>query len=269
MASLLKRGSKFYIRVYVNGKAKDIATKTTNIKIAEKLLQKVEYENATGQLATATRTPLAKLLEDFVAHLRANHRQKSVKNDLSRLRMIFGPLTPALELAAKKDNLTGEVQGKPREPDATEPPRVVAEYAEQINPPLINRYLDHRAAVVGPKTLNADREILYQLFRYAIEHHGLVYPDPRIKNPVDGVRPRKLLTHEIRFLNPKQIVKQLQAIVERHPSGASRNHFVGIDECADRLGGDVRMNSVDLAQRFGDTGTIPAQRQSSASPCRR
>ena len=58
MASLLKRGSKFYIRVYVNGKAKDIATKTTNIKIAEKLLQKVEYENATGQLATATRTPL-------------------------------------------------------------------------------------------------------------------------------------------------------------------------------------------------------------------
>ena len=102
MASLLKRGSKFYIRVYVNGKAKDIATKTTNIKIAEKLLQKVEYENATGQFATATRTPLAKLLEDFVAHLRANHRQKSVKNDLSRLRMIFGPLTPALELAAKR-----------------------------------------------------------------------------------------------------------------------------------------------------------------------
>ena len=70
MASLLKRGSKFYIRVYVNGKAKDIATKTTNIKIAEKLLQKVEYENSTGQLATATRTPLAKLLEDFVTHLR-------------------------------------------------------------------------------------------------------------------------------------------------------------------------------------------------------
>jgi len=212
MASLLKRGSKFYIRVYVNGKAKDIATKTTNIKIAEKLLQKVEYENATGQLATATRTPLAKLVEDFVAHLRANHRQKSVKNDLSRLRMIFGPLTPALELAAKKDNLTGEVQGKPREPEAKEPPRVVAEYAEQINPPLINRYLDHRAAVVGPKTLNADREILYRLFRYAIEHHGLVYPDPRLKNPVDGVRPRKLLAHDIRFLNPEQIKSQLEAV---------------------------------------------------------
>ena len=35
MASLLKRGNKFYIRVYVNGKAKDIATETTNIKIAE------------------------------------------------------------------------------------------------------------------------------------------------------------------------------------------------------------------------------------------
>jgi hypothetical protein len=34
MASLLKRGNKFYVRVYVNGKAKDIATKSSNIKIA-------------------------------------------------------------------------------------------------------------------------------------------------------------------------------------------------------------------------------------------
>ncbi len=74
MASLLKRGNKFNVRVYVNGKAKDIATKSSNIKIAEKLLQKVEYENATGQLATATKTPLGKLLEDFVAHLKTSHR---------------------------------------------------------------------------------------------------------------------------------------------------------------------------------------------------
>ena len=212
MASLLKRGNKYYVRIYVNGKAKDIATKTSNIKIAERLLQKVEYENATGQLARATKTPLAKLLQDFVAHLRANHRDKSVKNDLSRLRMIFGLLTPALEFAAKKDNLTGEVQGKPQDRDSADPPRVVAEYAEQITPPLINRYLDQRAAIVGPKTLNADREILYRLFRYAIEHHGLVYPDPRLKNPVDGVRPRKLPAHDIRFLNPEQIKKQLDSV---------------------------------------------------------
>jgi integrase len=212
MASLLKRGNKFYVRVYVNGKAKDIATKSSNIKIAEKLLQRIEYENATGQLARATKTPLAKLLEDFVAHLRANHRDKSVKNDLSRLRMIFGPLTTALEFAAKKDNLTGEVQGKPPERDSTDAPRVAAEYAEQITPPLINRYLDRRAATVGPKTLNADREILYRLFRYAIEHHGLVYPDPRLKNPVDGVRPRKLLAHDIHFLDAEQIKKQLDTV---------------------------------------------------------
>jgi integrase len=214
MASLLKRGDKFYVRVYMNGKAKDIATKSSNIKIAEKFLKKIEYESATGQLATATKTPMAKLLEDFVAHLKANHRVKSVKNDLSRLRVIFGPLTPALESATGKDNLTGEVQGKPRDENSANAPRVVAEYAEQIIPPLINRYLDQRAATVGPKTLNADREILYRLFRYAIEHHGLVYPDPRLKNPIDGVRPRKLPAHDIRFLNPEQIKAQLDAIKE-------------------------------------------------------
>jgi integrase len=214
MASLLKRGNKFYVRVYVKGKPKDIATKSSNIKIAEKLLQKVEYENATGQLATATKTPLGKLLEDFVAHLKASHRDKSVKNDTSRLRVLFGPLVPALELVAKRDNLTGEVQGKPTGREEAEVPRLVAEYAEQIPAPLINQYLDKRAARVSPKTLNEEREILYRLFRYAIEHHGLVYPDPRLKNPVDGVRPRKLLTHEIRFLNSEQITEQLQAIKE-------------------------------------------------------
>src|SRR5690349_8047613 len=86
MASLLKRGSKFYVRVYVNGKAKDISTKTSSLQLAKKFLQKIEYENATGQLAAATRTPLPKLLSDFVAHLKAKHRNKSFKNDLSRLR---------------------------------------------------------------------------------------------------------------------------------------------------------------------------------------
>jgi hypothetical protein len=73
-------------------------------------------------------------------------RRKSPYNLMGngpRLRMIFGTLTPALELAAKKDNSTGEVQGKPRDPNATELPHVVADCAEQINPPLINRYLDH------------------------------------------------------------------------------------------------------------------------------
>ena len=181
MASLLKRGRKFYVRVYVNGKAKDIATKTTNVKIAEKVLQKIEYESATGQLATATKTPLPKLLEDFVSHLKASHRDKSVKNDTSRLRVVFGPISSALEPVARKAKQTGEEQGKPEPRSEPEPPRLTAQYAEEISPPLINQYLDKRAAKVSPKTLNEEREILYRLFTYAIEHYGLVYPDTRLR----------------------------------------------------------------------------------------
>ena len=212
MASLLKRGKKFYVRVYVNGKAKDIATKTTNVKIAEKVLLKIEYESATGQFASATKTLLPKLLEDFVGHLKASHRDKSVKNDTSRLRVLFGPIVPALEPFTRKDKLTGETQGKPETRTELDVPRLVAEYAEQITPPLINQYLDKRAAKVSPKTLNEEREILYRLFTYAIVHHGLIYPDTRVKNPVDGVRPRKLPAHEIRFLSIEQIAKQLNTI---------------------------------------------------------
>jgi integrase len=211
MASLLRRGNKYYVRVYLNGKQKDISTKTSSLQLAKKVLQKVEYENATGQLGAATRTPVPKLLSDFVAHLKVKHRIKSFNNDLSRLRTIFGPMVPELELA-HKDKSVGEAEGKPNLPVDQKPPRLDAEYAEQISPPLINRYLDQRALNVGPKTLNADREILYRLFTYAIEHHGLIYPDPRLKNPVDGVRPRKLPAQEIRFLNVEQIKIQLKAV---------------------------------------------------------
>ena len=56
MASLFKRGKRYFVRTYVNGKARDIATKTSNRKLAEKIKQKIEYEKATGVLETATRT---------------------------------------------------------------------------------------------------------------------------------------------------------------------------------------------------------------------
>ena len=64
--------------------------------------------STTGQLATATKTPLPKLLEDFVAHLKASHRDISVKNDKSRLRVIFGPTSPALEPIDRKAKKSGE-----------------------------------------------------------------------------------------------------------------------------------------------------------------
>jgi hypothetical protein len=78
--------------------------------------------------------------------------------------------------------------------------------AEPSNP-FINQYFDKRAAKVPPKTLNAEREILFRLFRFAIEYGDLIYPDPRLKNPVDGARPRKRLAHDIRFLTLEQISK--------------------------------------------------------------
>ncbi len=211
MASLLKRGNRYYVRVYVNNKATDIATGTGNVKLAEKLLRKIEYEHGSGQLSAVTRTPLGKLVGEFVNHLVASHRTKSVKNDTSRLRVIFGPIVPELAFARKGvAPFLGEEKGKRRSDPG--PPRIAVEFAEQVTAPVVNQYLDRRARSVKPKTLNADREILYRLFTYAIEHHGLVYPDPRVKNPIDGVRPRKLPAHDIRFLTLPQIAEQLQAL---------------------------------------------------------
>jgi integrase len=220
MASLLQRGNgKYYVRVYVHGKPKDIATGTTNIKLAEKFKQKIEYENSTGKLAATTQTSIDHLLRAFLAHLAASHRPKSVQNDTSRLRVIFGPVIPELEKVArsqpKADASTGETQGKRPAPGPTleaVPPRITVQFAEEITAPMVNQFLDKRARAVGPKTLNAEREILYRLFSYATEHHGLVCPDPRLRNPMDGVKARKTLAHEIRFLTLPQITQQLDAL---------------------------------------------------------
>lgn len=72
MASLFRLGKRYYVRVYANGKPRDIATKTTNRKLAEKIKRKLEYENETGVLETATQTPRDHLLTSFIEHLRAN-----------------------------------------------------------------------------------------------------------------------------------------------------------------------------------------------------
>ncbi len=202
MASLFKRGKRYYVRTSVNGNVRDIATKTSNRKLAEKIKQKIEYDNATGVLETATRTRLDDLLTSFVEHLKTRLPAKSVANDVSRLRRLFGPIVPLLETKRPVKSPTDS--------------RLAVPYAEQITPQLINQRLDQRAHDVSPKTLNEEREILHRLCSYAIDFHGMVHPDRRHPNPAAAVKRRRVPAPEIRFLTHKQIEKQLK-VLKDHP----------------------------------------------------
>ena len=203
MASLFQRGKRFYVRVYVDGRARDISTGTTNRKLAEKFRRKLEYEHAAGIVETETQTPLGDLITQFVEHLRTRHPTKSAANDLSKLRQLFGQIVPALEVKGASKPAKASV--------------LAVKYAEQVTPQLINRRLDERAHTVCPNTLNGEREILHRLFAYAIEFHGMTHPDPRWPNPVAAVKRRRVPAPQIRFLNAEQIDRQL-AVLEKHPS---------------------------------------------------
>ncbi|NNF43760.1 MAG: tyrosine-type recombinase/integrase [Phycisphaerales bacterium] len=205
MASLTRRGARYYVRVYVNGRQREIATKTSCRKVAEKIKQKLEYEQATGILQEATQTPLDELLTNFVAHLRTRLPPKSVNNDISRLRSIFGAIVPALEPARKRPN--------DRRVLANLPPTILAvSRAEDITTPLINRRLEERAQVVGPKTLNEERAMIHRLLAYAIDFHGMIHPDRRTPNPAAKARRWRVPAPTIRFLTLEQVQEQLKAL---------------------------------------------------------
>lgn len=199
MASLFQRGNRFYVRLYVNGKPRDIATETTNRKVAGQIKRRLEYESTSGLLETATRIRLDDLLNEFVEHLRMKLPPKSVVNDISRLRCLFGPIVPAL------------VRRRPGKP-AKAPTTLVVSNVEQITTQMLNRRLDERAREVSPKTVNEDREVLHRMFAYAIEFKGMVHPDRRTPNPAAAVKRRRIAAPIIRFLTPEQIRCQLDAL---------------------------------------------------------
>ena len=91
MASIYKRGKKFWISYYVNKQQIKKSLKTTDERIAKSKLKQLEYELALGNLNMAIRLPLTVVLEEFCKQLKATRTSKSFKNDFSRLRIFFGP----------------------------------------------------------------------------------------------------------------------------------------------------------------------------------
>ena len=101
---------------------------------------------------------------------------KSCKNDLSRLRVFFGPVCEALEpgIPGSRDR---KQESKHRS-DKYAGRHVRVELLEDITPQVINRFIAARVEHDGwsAKTANLMRQVLQSLFTYAIKHHGLRRP---------------------------------------------------------------------------------------------
>jgi hypothetical protein len=98
MASLYKRGEWFWIAYYANGEHVQKSLGTNNERIAKEKQKRIEYELSIGELQAASRLPIRTVLQKFCEHLQVTRTFKSCKNDVSRLRVFFGPICEALEL---------------------------------------------------------------------------------------------------------------------------------------------------------------------------
>ena len=96
MASLYKRGKRYWVGYTLNGERVERSLFTTNLRVARDKKRKIEYELAIGDLDQASKLPLVPMLEAFCKHLKATRTFKSYKNDFSRLRTFVGPVCEAL-----------------------------------------------------------------------------------------------------------------------------------------------------------------------------
>ena len=174
--------------------------------------KRLEYELSLGDLHIATKLPLPVVLEVFSKHLKTNRTRKSWKNDISRLRVFFGPVCESLKPCAPGGRNTSKVLK-----DKYAHAHVKAELLEEITPEAINKFISNRMEQDNwsPKTANLMRQVLHKLFAYAIKHHGFRSRDRRYPNPAAGVDRLREPASQIRFLTLKEIDVQLKAVEDK------------------------------------------------------
>lgn len=163
MASLYRREEWFWIAYYANGEHVQRALGTNDKRIAKEKKKHIEYELSIGELQAASRLPIGTVLQQFCEHLQATRTFKSWKNDVSRLRVFFGPICEALELGIAGGWSKTKTPKRPTDQYADA--HVKVELLEDVSPATINQFIATRIRDDGwsPKTANSTRQVLHRL----------------------------------------------------------------------------------------------------------
>lgn len=218
MASIFRKPGKaaWWVSYYHKGKRIRHSLWTTDERAALKKLRKLEGEIVTGELESRSLTPIVSLLEEFTAHLATTRTRKSYKNDISYLRIFFGPICEALKPGSTRNRRFGPGEGSAGI-DRFKGRHVEVKTLEELSANVMSNFINLRITKDGisPKTANRMREVLHVLFNYAIRQHGFRSVDRRYPNPVDAVPRRREEEPVIRFLALDQIDMQLKVLVDQ------------------------------------------------------
>lgn len=208
MASLKKRGSTYYAQYYVGTKQKRINLGTGSLQIAKEKLRQMESSMYRGDdNPLPTKTPIAKIVAEYVDYMRIHKTARSVERDLYYLRETFGPICPALEIKNRKISDKGK-----RTPSRNTTPPIEVSYLEQITTADLSSFIAAkvRKHALAPKTANRYREILTRLFNWAVSQKGIKLAGGI--NPAAKVERYREKAPEISFLTLEQIDQQLTAL---------------------------------------------------------
>ena len=215
MASICRKPGKtpWWATYYLNGKRVRHSLRTRGERIARKKLKKLEGDLVTGELQQKTTTHTGPFLEESCDHLATIRSPKAYKNDISYLRTFFRPVCDGLKPKSTV-NRRFQPRKKAKVPDRPSHRHISVSTLEQLTSGKIEKFITSRITEDGisSKTANRTREVLRLMFNYAIRQHGFRSLDRRFPNPADAMPRRKEPDHQIRFLNLKQIAKQLKVL---------------------------------------------------------
>ena len=109
MASLIKRETTYYAQHMVGQKAKRISLDTSSFQLAKEKLRQLEsslYRDEDNPLPT--KTPLSKVVTEYVASMRSRKTAKSVQRNIYYLWETFGPIRSDLTLKKHQDQPEGQ-----------------------------------------------------------------------------------------------------------------------------------------------------------------
>ncbi|GEM_PF-1440450 len=164
MASIYKRGRIWWIHYLVGGKSVSRSLRTSNERVALEKKRRLEALEVTGQLRKPSNTPIDDLLQSFCEFLCRTRTRKNAKNDISYLRMFFGPRCPALQPGSTVNHRFRRFRnGEPIVPKVTQEAydrAVPARHLEELPVEIIGGYIRERIVDdhIAAKTVGRGRQ---------------------------------------------------------------------------------------------------------------
>jgi integrase len=217
MACIYMRGNVWWVKFHLKGVRVQQSLNTTHERVAQARKSQIEYRLATGTLVVPSETPIGDFLEGFCQYLKSTRTRKSHKNDISYLRIFFGPICRSLEPGNTCNRRKVLRKECPKLQEPLKEQRVRVGLLEELSSEMISQFITRRIQTDGisPRTANRFREVLHKMFAYAIKEKGYTGPDGNKSNPVADVGRRQEPAHSIRFLRIAQIDEQLGVLQDQ------------------------------------------------------